>query len=156
MILGEGTDRHELEALVRELGVTDDVALPGFVSNPYAYLTRAAAFVLSSIYEGLPTVLIEALALGTPVVSTDCKSGPREILENGQLGRLVPIRDPEALAAAIAATLDEPHAPVPPERLQPYRQADAVDNYLHLFERVLATRPDSAPRVPSCDPHGCC
>ncbi len=147
MILGEGTGRDELEALVRELGVTGDVAMPGFVNNPYAYLKRAATFVLSSIYEGLPTVLIEALALGTPVVSTDCKSGPREILEDGQLGRLVPIRDPEALAAAIAATLDEPHAPVPPECLQPYRQAEAVDNYLHLFERVLATRYDSAART---------
>lgn len=142
MILGEGTDRHELEALVHELGVTDDVALPGFVNNPYAYLARAAAFVLSSIYEGLPTVVIEALALGTPVVSTDCRTGPREILEDGLLGRLVPIRDPEALAAAIAATLDETHAPVPSELLQPYRQADAVDNYVRLFERVLTARRD--------------
>jgi glycosyltransferase involved in cell wall biosynthesis len=143
MILGEGTDRHELEALVRELGVTDDVALPGFVDNPYAYLARAAAFVLSSIYEGLPTVVIEALALGTPVVSTDCRTGPREILEDGQLGRLVPIRDSEALAAAIAATLDEPRAPVPAERLRAYRDTEAVDNYVRLFGRVLAARHDS-------------
>jgi glycosyltransferase involved in cell wall biosynthesis len=140
LILGEGTDRHQLEALVRELGVTDDVALPGFVNNPYAYLARASAFVLSSIYEGLPTVVIEALALGTPVVSTDCRSGPREILEGGQLGRLVPIQDPQALAAAIAATLDEARTPVLAERLQPYRQAAAVDNYIRLFERVLAVR----------------
>lgn len=140
LILGEGTDRLQLEALVRKLGVTDDVALPGFVNNPYAYLARASVFVLSSIYEGLPTVVIEALALGTPVVSTDCRSGPREILEGGQLGRLVPIQDPKALAAAIATTLDEAHTPVLAERLQPYRQAAAVDNYIRLFERVLAVR----------------
>ena len=141
LILGEGPDRQALESLVRELDIADDVALPGFVSNPYAYLSRAAAFVLSSIYEGLPTVIIEALALGTPVVSTDCPSGPREILEGGRLGRLVPIQNPDALAVAIAQTLDEPRQPVPAERLQPYRQADAVDNYVRLFERILALDP---------------
>ncbi|MGB9554008.1 MAG: glycosyltransferase, partial [bacterium] len=80
MILGEGEDRPELEALVRELGLEQDVALPGFVENSYKYMKRAAVFVLSSRWEGLPTVLIEALALGTPVVSTDCPSGPKEIL----------------------------------------------------------------------------
>ena len=140
LILGEGTDRQPLEALVRELGVTDDVSLLGFVNNPYAYLARAAVFVLSSIYEGLPTVVIEALALGTPVVSTDCRSGPREILEGGLLGRLVPTQNPQALAGAIATTLDEVRRPVLAERLQAYRHADAVDNYVRLFERVLAAR----------------
>lgn len=140
MILGEGEERPALEALARDLGLADDVAMPGFVSNPYPYLQGAATFVLSSLYEGLPTVLIEALALGTPVVSTDCPSGPREILEDGQHGRLVPIRDHAALAAAISLTLDETPAPVPAERLQEYRQADAVDNYLQLFTRVIAAR----------------
>jgi glycosyltransferase involved in cell wall biosynthesis len=140
VILGDGGDRQALQSLARELGVADDVALPGFVPNPYAYLKRAAVFALSSIYEGLPTVLIEALALGTPVVSTDCRSGPREILEDGALGRLVPIRDPGALAGAIASTLDEARVAVPPERLHAYRQAEAVDNYVRLFERVLAAR----------------
>lgn len=140
LILGEGQERHALEALVTELGIADDVTLPGFVENPYAYLSRAGVFVLSSIYEGLPTVLIEALALGTPVVSTDCRTGPREILEEGRLGRLVPIRDPDSLAAAIVQTLDDRPAPVPVERLQPYRQAEAASAYLGLFERVLAAR----------------
>ena len=140
MILGEGEERPALEALVRELGVTDDVAMPGFVTNPYPYLKGAAAFVLSSLYEGLPTVMIESLALGTPVVSTDCRSGPREILEDGQLGRLVPIGDPEALATAIGATLDETPTPVPAERLDEYRQAVAVDNYVRLFTRLIAAR----------------
>jgi glycosyltransferase involved in cell wall biosynthesis len=140
LILGEGGERPSLEALVRELGLRDDVALPGFVDNPYAYLARAAVFALSSVYEGLPTVLIEALALGTPVVSTDCPNGPREILDDGRLGRLVPIEQPDVLAAAIAATLDESPAPVPPERLAAYRQADAVDSYIELFRRVIEAR----------------
>ena len=144
LILGEGGERTELETLVRELGIADDVALPGFVENPYAYLSRSAVFVLSSLYEGLPTVIIEALALGTPVVSTDCRSGPREILEGGALGRLVPVRDPEALATAIGATLDQRPAAAPPELLQPYRQAEAVDCYVRLFERVLAARRTAA------------
>jgi glycosyltransferase involved in cell wall biosynthesis len=108
MILGEGTERPNLEALVKELGLTHDVALPGFVANPYAYMAKAEIFVLSSLYEGLPTVLIEAMAGGTRVVSTDCKSGPAEILENGQYGKLVPVGDIEGLAEAIVSTLEKP------------------------------------------------
>jgi len=107
MILGEGEERPKLEGLVRELDLEKDVALPGFVDNPYKYMKRAALFVLSSRWEGLPTVLIEALALGTPVVSTDCPSGPREILENGKLGKLVPAGNVKALATAITGTLAE-------------------------------------------------
>ena len=140
MILGEGEERPELEAVARELGVSDDVAMPGFVANPYPYLKGSTAFVLSSLYEGLPTVLIEALALGTPVVSTDCRSGPREILEDGGLGRLVPVGDANALADAINATLDEQPTPVAAERLHEYRQADAVENYVRLFARLIAAR----------------
>jgi len=140
LVLGEGRDRPELEALVRELGLTDDVELPGFVENPYAYLARAAVFALSSVYEGLPTVLIEALALGTPVVSTDCPNGPREILDDGRLGRLVPIGQPAVLSAAIATTLAEPQKPVSDARLAPYRQADAVENYVRLFNRLIEAR----------------
>lgn len=91
LILGEGENRSELERLVRDLKLSSDVSLPGFVPNPYAYMKRAAVFVLSSRWEGLPTVLIEALALGTTVVATDCPSGPAEILEGGHWGRLVPV-----------------------------------------------------------------
>jgi len=140
LILGEGGKRPALEALVHELGLEEDVALPGFVENPYAYLARAQVFALSSIFEGLPTVLIEALALGTPVVATDCRTGPREILDDGRLGRLVAMAQPEALAAAIAETLDRPPAPVPAEDLAAYRQADAADSYIRLFERVIEAR----------------
>jgi glycosyltransferase involved in cell wall biosynthesis len=101
LILGEGEERSALEALTRKLGVSEDVALPGFVENPYPYLRQSALFVLSSAWEGLPTVLIEALALGAPIVSTDCPSGPAEILSNGRYGFLVPVGDVEAMADAM-------------------------------------------------------
>lgn len=105
MILGEGEHRSVLEELVRDKMLTADVALPGFDPNPYKYMRRAAVFVLSSLWEGLPTVLIEALAVGTAVVSTDCQSGPAEILEGGKWGRLVPVGDVQALASAIRESL---------------------------------------------------
>ncbi|HEY9651411.1 MAG TPA: glycosyltransferase, partial [Coleofasciculaceae cyanobacterium] len=95
MLLGEGKERPYLEALVQELGIEEHVALPGFVDNPYAYMGKSAVFVLSSLFEGLPTVLIEAMAGGTRLVSTDCESGPAEILSNGQYGKLVRVGDVE-------------------------------------------------------------
>lgn len=133
VILGEGEDRPALEALVRELGLEAEVSLPGFVQNPYAYMKRAAVFVLSSDWEGLPTVLIEALALGTPVVATDCPSGPMEILQGGKLGHLVPMKNASALAQAIAATLSEPPKPVSEEAYAGYTQPVVVDQYLQLL-----------------------
>ncbi|MGB9898186.1 glycosyltransferase [Thermanaerothrix sp.] len=108
MILGDGEDRSKLEALVQELGLEEDVALPGFVHNPYNYMKRAAVFVLSSRWEGLPTVLIEAMACGCPVVSTDSPSGPAEILEGGKWGTLVPVGDADLLAKAIVQILERP------------------------------------------------
>lgn len=105
MILGWGPDRPHLEALIDALGLTEDVALPGYIGNPYAYMARAALFVLSSAWEGLPTVLIEAIAAGVPVVSTDCKSGPQEILNYGQYGVLTPVGDSRALAEAMLEVL---------------------------------------------------
>lgn len=105
MILGWGPDRPQLEALIEQLGLTEDVALPGYISNPYAYMVHAAMFVLSSAWEGLPTVLIEAMATGIPVVSTDCKSGPQEILNHGQYGDLTPVGDSQALAKAMLKVL---------------------------------------------------
>ncbi len=130
MILGEGAERLALEALVRELGMGDDVALPGFVAASHAYMAHAGVFVLSSAWEGLPTVLIEALAAGAPVVSTDCPSGPQEILRGGALGRLVPVGDPGALAEAILATLGRDPVAAPKDALEPYTLAAAVDHYL--------------------------
>lgn len=130
VILGEGPDRKELEALVTDLGMSESVLLPGFVDNPVSYMANSAVFALSSVREGLPTVLIEALAIGTPVVSTDCESGPQEILEGGRLGALVPVGDSGALAAAIIAALDAPRASVGIDVLAPYSPAESARRYL--------------------------
>jgi glycosyltransferase involved in cell wall biosynthesis len=106
IILGEGELRSELEACVRFHGVGEDVDLPGFDPNPFRFMRPAGIYVLSSDWEGLPTALIEAMACGTPVVSTDCAGGPREILLDGRLGTIVPRGDVGALTTAMAATLD--------------------------------------------------
>jgi len=108
MILGEGRGRAECEALAASLGVGKDLALPGFVDDPAPYMAHAALFVLSSRWEGSPNVLTEALALGTPVVATDCPSGPREILSGGAVAPLVPVGDVAAMARAIVQVLDDP------------------------------------------------
>ena len=107
-ILGEGRLRGELERLAHELGVGERVALPGFTTNPYAWMARAALFVLSSAWEGSPNVLAEALALGVPSVATDCPSGPRELLAGGRYGALVEVGDHVGLAEAMLATLAAP------------------------------------------------
>ena len=106
VILGEGEERASLERLAAELGIAVDVDFVGFKSNPYAYMSRAAVFVMSSAWEGFGNVLVEAMACGTPVVSTDCPSGPREILVDGKYGRLVPVSDDESLTDAILEELD--------------------------------------------------
>jgi glycosyltransferase involved in cell wall biosynthesis len=108
VILGEGRSRPVLEKLIADLGIADAVSLPGHVTNPYAYMARSSLFALSSAWEGSPNVLTEALALGTPVVSTDCPSGPREILRDGRYGPLVPVGDVERLADAMLGTLRSP------------------------------------------------
>ena len=108
VVLGEGPLRSDLEASARALGIAADLDMPGHVGNPRAWMARAAVFALSSAWEGLPAVLIESLAVGCPVVSTDCPSGPAEILDGGAYGRLAPVGDDEALAEAIVAILDEP------------------------------------------------
>jgi glycosyltransferase involved in cell wall biosynthesis len=136
IILGEGEDRAELEALIRELGLTGCVQLPGFRDNAVAYMARSKVFVLSSAWEGLPTVLIEALAAGTRVVATDCPSGPREILQDGRLGSLVPVGDAPALARAIVEALDRPSDSVSPAALSEFTRDAAVDHYLHIIERA--------------------
>jgi glycosyltransferase involved in cell wall biosynthesis len=134
IILGEGKQRVEIAALTERFGVAEDVDLPGFIDNPFPWMARAAVFVLSSVWEGFPGVLIEAMACGCPVVSTDCPSGPVEILDHGAYGRLVSPGDDAALALAIEATLDSP-----PERGQLRRRAAefsvdrAIDDYLRVL-----------------------
>ena len=108
IILGEGDSRRELETAIAMLGISEDVSMPGFVENPFAYMSRASAFVLSSRWEGLPTVLIEAMACGCPVIATDCPSGPKEILESGLYGLLVPVGDAIVLSAAMLQVLNTP------------------------------------------------
>ncbi|UHD15283.1 glycosyltransferase [Thiocapsa bogorovii] len=133
-ILGEGGGRAKLEALIGELGLSDRVALLGFRVNPYAYLARARLFVLSSAWEGSPNVLTEAMALGVPVVSTDCPSGPFELLDGGRHGPLVPVGDVDALADAIQRTLAHP---LPREELRSavseYTQARSAERYLEVL-----------------------
>jgi len=133
LILGEGELRPNLETLVRELGLEQDVSLAGFVQNPYPYMARASAFVLSSRWEGLPTVVIEALYLGTPIVATDCPGGTREILMDGRYGRLVPVDTPTVLAGAIETSLDARIPGPPDERWHPFDSRFVVDRYLDLL-----------------------
>lgn len=133
VILGEGEERPELEALVEDLGMQNDVLLPGFVDNPYAYMARAAAFVLSSKWEGFGNVLVEAMTVGTQVVSTDCLSGPREILEGGKWGKLVPVGDVSRLASAIITVLDDPAHPNVTQRARDFGIDRALDSYAELL-----------------------
>lgn len=134
LILGEGVCRSALEAQARQLGIDGSVFMPGFVKEPLPYYQQADLHVLSSTGEGLPTVIIEALAAGTPVVSTDCPSGPREILVEGQFGRLVPVGDVPALAMAMAESLASPHDRAALKaRAQDFTIDKAVDQYLQLL-----------------------
>lgn len=137
LILGEGPERADLERLASQLGVTDDVQLPGFDANPYRHMACCAAFVLSSDWEGLPGVLIEALACGAPVVATDCPSGPREILDGGRYGRLIPMGDDVALVAALRETLDQPR-PAPQEAWEPFTTRNSALHYLELLDELTA------------------
>lgn len=134
VILGAGRDRDALVALARRLGVADDLDLPGFVPNPFPYMARAWVFVVSSLLEGLSMALVEAMACGTPVVSTDCPCGPREVLEDGRLGALAPVGDPAALAGAIVKALRNP---VPPDllvaRARHYSVERSIDRHMELI-----------------------
>lgn len=135
MIIGEGDLRGELETLIASLGLSERVRLAGFVADPGPYFARANLFVLSSAWEGFGNVIIEALAAGVPVVSTDCPSGPAEILENGKYGRLVPVGDPEALAAAMAEALDAEHdRDMLRARGAEFSVERAADQYLALLD----------------------
>ena len=134
LILGEGTLRGELQELAAELGVADSVWLPGYKSNPQTFLQHANAFVLSSDYEGFGNVVVEALSRGVSVVSTDCRSGPAEILQNGRYGRLVPSGDSSAMARAIEAILHEPINSVDLEaRAADFAPDQAAARYLELL-----------------------
>lgn len=145
MILGEGEDRPKLEAMVRELGLENAVALPGFVENPYAYMAHAGVFALSSVFEGFGNVVAEALATGTPVVSTNCPSGPAEILANGKYGHLVPVGDADAFADAIVKTLQNPiESKILQQRSQDFSLDRITHQYLSILDRLI---PDASPQT---------
>jgi glycosyltransferase involved in cell wall biosynthesis len=133
IILGEGEQRARLGALARQLGVEADVWLPGYEENPQSYMARARVFVLSSNYEGFGVVLVEALATGVAIVSTDCDSGPREVLNHGQYGTLVPVGDIEALAEAILVKFEHGRQAIPHDWLRHFEVDNAVASYVKLI-----------------------
>ena len=141
IILGEGTRRPLLQSLTTQLGLNEVVSMPGWVDNPYSFMFRSDVFVLSSNSEGFPVVLIEALACGCNIVSTDCSTGPSELLNKGQFGKLVPVDDERAMAQAISNTL----------QLEPNRETSKVralefslDRQMAEFERMIGQVIDSA------------
>lgn len=137
IVIGEGAYRPALERKIVALGLERQVALPGFQRNPFAFMSRARCFVLSSEYEGLPNVLIQAMSFGTPVVSTDCPTGPAEILDRGRLGKLVPVDDERALAKAICESLELPRQSVAQESVhRRFGVAEASSAYLTLAGMV--------------------
>lgn len=140
VLLGEGEERGRLEALATQLGIREQVAFLGFQANPFPYMARARVFVLSSAVEGLPGALVQAMACGTSVVSTDAPGGAREVLDGGRWGKLVPIGDVPAMAAAIDETIDNP---APPETLiraaSRYSTAAFAEQMTALLRRVLGS-----------------
>lgn len=130
VILGEGPLRAVLEKLVSDLDVIDRVYLPGYLSNPFPVYKKASLFVLSSVFEGFGNVIVEAMALGVPIVATRCPGGPRDILAEGRYGRLVPVGDSDALAAAILAEIADP---VQPETLKKRARDFNVDRVAEIY-----------------------
>lgn len=143
VIFGEGKRRSELEALVSELGLGDRVDFPGHTANPFAHVARADLFVLSSSFEGFCNALLEALMVGTPGVSTDCPSGPREILDGGRFGPLVPVGQPRSLADAIRDAVTDPPSPgMLEEAVARMEIEQAIPRYLDALG--LSVRPPSS------------
>jgi glycosyltransferase involved in cell wall biosynthesis len=133
VILGEGELRLQLETLIQELGIQDSVQLPGFADNPFAWMSRVSLFVLSSAWEGLPNALIQAMACGAAVVSTDCPSGPAEILERGKWGALVPVGDVDALADSMLETLRSPASLNVTMRAKDFDSTVIVEQYIKIL-----------------------
>ncbi len=140
LILGEGEERNNLLSLAKNIGIEQSVSFPGFVSDPLAYFSKADLFVLSSNYEGLPGVLIEALSCGCKIVSTDCNYGPAEILENGKYGKLVPVNNVQKLAESIKIALNENvDATILRNRAKDFSIETIAEQYLLCFEKLLFT-----------------
>lgn len=133
IILGEGPMRGALEKQIDELQIRDRVALPGFDENPMRYMSKAHVFALSSKYEGLPGVLIQALGCGCNLVSTDCPSGPREVLQDGRYGALVPVGDINSMASGLEAALTSQRQGVMVDALQRFTRDYVVNQYIELL-----------------------
>ena len=134
ILLGQGEELPYLENLVKELDLINDVAFLGFVANPYAYMSKAKILVMSSVYEGFGNVLVEGMLAGIPVVSTNCKSGPSEILADGKYGNLADVGDASSLAIAIIDTLKNPlHPDILRKRGQEFSLAAALEQYHQLL-----------------------
>ena len=133
VIFGDGSEREMLEELVASLDLSDCVQLRHFVPNPHAYTAKAALLAASSICEGLSNVLVEAIALGTPVVSTDCPFGPTEVLNAGEYGTLVPVGDARRLADAMLASLRQRPEPAPKSWLEQFTTKRSAERYLELL-----------------------
>lgn len=147
-ICGDGPERESLARRAATLGIEADVEMPGFSNDLDAWLQRADVLVVTSRFEGFGNVIVEALACGTPVVSTDCPVGPREILRNGAFGALVPVGDAAAIAAAIDATLDRPPAPdMLRARAADFTVAKSLAGYQRVLRETMAGQPEP--------PHGC-
>jgi glycosyltransferase involved in cell wall biosynthesis len=140
VIAGDGPERKALTTQARRLGIASRVHFTGFISNPYPLIRQARLLILSSFHEGLPTVLIEALALGTPVLSSDCASGPRELLDNGRLGHLVKVNDVSALADGLLHSLTAngqraPSEKVAAEAVRQYTSRQAAEAYYQVWNQ---------------------
>lgn len=136
IIVGKGSRQQSVSEFAERLGIDHVVSIPGYVENPYAYMRNASVFLLSSRFEGLPTVLIEALACGCPVVATDCPSGPREILADGEYGTLAPVGDIDELVGGVIETLTDP---IPADVLEQRADDFAPESVLDDFEQFLET-----------------
>jgi glycosyltransferase involved in cell wall biosynthesis len=134
IILGEGDDRAHLESLIDRYGLKGEVDLPGFSENPYAYMARSSVFAMSSLWEGFPVAVLEAMAVGLPVVAFNCPGGPSEILRSNGIGELVPVGDDENLAAAIIRILEEKgDSQKLKDRADHFRLDAILDEYLDLM-----------------------
>ena len=139
VILGDGEERGSLEKLVEELGLTQEIGFLNFVSNPYIYMAKASVLVLSSAWEGFGNVLVESMASGTPVVSTNCESGPAEILDDGKYGKLVDVGNIEDMARAIVETFsDSPEKEILKERANEFTLEKSVSKYETLIKNLEA------------------
>jgi glycosyltransferase involved in cell wall biosynthesis len=133
VILGQGPEEKPLRMKADSLGIANDVFFPGFVTNPYSVMAKSSVFVLSSLWEGLPTVVLEAMVLGIPVVCTDCPTGPREILEDGKWGQLVPPGRADEMSKAIYRAINSQYPSVPESALKRFDRKAAVDDYLDVL-----------------------